>query len=365
MMLNINRYPKTNNNSLVAWNSADEYLLSYFEQMNLAKPNILLQGDRFGFLACNLNSYNPTSVIAYKSQEKALMQNIDSNALTIDESDLINPLDNPTKLIDIALLKVPKSLGLFKLYLYQISKNTNKDTIVVASFMTKHFSKQLLSIASEFFEDVQQSLAKKKARLLILKNPKQFEEKSIISSIKLGEEEEIRQYFGVFSAKIVDYATQFLIDSIKLNNKETRILDLASGNGIIAYNILKDYKENGWQTPEMHLLEDSFLAVESAKFNLQTNNEFHHYNDSLELFDDKYFDLIVTNPPFHFEYELNTEISVGFFKQAHRCLNTGGRFQLVFNRHLNYKPLLRRVFKRVNLVAENSKFTVLECLSDN
>ena len=364
-MLNIQRYPKTNNKSLVAWNSADEYLLSYFLKQKYEKPKILLQGDRFGFLACNLASYNPTSVIAYKSQEKALQINLENNDLNIAVINTINPLEDITEIIDIALVKIPKSLDLFKLYLYQISKSTNEDTIVLASFMTKHFSKNILSIANEFYEGVEQSLAWKKSRILILKKPKLFIEKSIISSIKLSSDEELRQYCGVFSANNVDYATQFLLENIKLNKLDSRILDLASGNGIIAYNIVEKYNSNKWKTPEIHLLDDSFLAIESSVLNMPKNNCSYHFNDDMKEFKDKYFDLIVTNPPFHFEYEINTEISVGFFKQAHRCLNTGGRFQLVFNRHLNYKQLLRRVFKRVELVAENSKFVVLECYSEN
>jgi len=365
MKLNIQRYPKTNNKSLVAWNAADEYLLSYFQKQEHKNPNILLQGDRFGFLACNLHSYKPTSVIAYKSQEKALRINLEENNLNVSDISVINPLDSIPKVVDIALVKIPKSLDLFKLYLYQISKNTNENTIVLASFMTKHFSKQMLKIASEFFEEVDQSLAWKKSRLLILKRPKPYNEQSLISSIKLSDSFELIQYFGVFSAKNIDYATSFLLENISLIKSDSRILDLASGNGIIAYSILRTYENNSWEKPEMHLIDDSYLAVESSRFNVTEDGNYFHYNDNLELFEDKYFDLIVTNPPFHFEYEINTEISVGFFKQAHRCLNTGGRFQLVFNRHLNYKPLLRRVFKNVELLVENSKFVVLQCHSDN
>jgi len=364
-MLNIQRFPKTNNKSLVAWNSADEYLLSYFLKQEYKKPNILLQGDRFGFLACNLHSYKPTSVIAYKSQEKALHLNLEGNNFTASDISVIYPLDSTPKVIDIALVKMPKSLDLFKLYLYQISRNTNEDTVVFVSFMTKHFSKQMLKIASEFYKEVAQSLAWKKSRILILKTPKHFSEKPLISSIKLNDNKDLQQYFGVFSANNIDYATQYFLENLKLDKSDTKILDLGSGNGIIAYDIMQKYKLNGWKTPDMHLLDDSYLAIESSKLNMPLENSFYYFNDNIFIFEDKFFDLIVTNPPFHFEYEINTEISVGFFKQAHRCLNSGGRFQLVFNRHLKYKPLLRRVFKRVNLVAENSKFTVLECLSDN
>jgi 16S rRNA G1207 methylase RsmC len=219
----------------------------------------------------------------------------------------------------------------------------------------------MLSIAAEYFEIVEQSLAWKKSRILILKKQKNTEESSLINNVNIDENNSLSQYFGVFSANNIDYATQFLLENIKLRKEDKNILDLASGNGIIAYNIYQEIENSNWDSPELHLIDDYSLAVESSKLNLPQKNIFHHFEDNLDSFDDDYFDLIITNPPFHFEYEINTEIAVGFFKQEKRCLNNKGRFILVFNRHLPYKVLLRRVFQEVRLIQENSKFVVLEC----
>ena len=60
--------------------------------------------------------------------------------------------------------------------LFQLSKYLKEDAIVVASFMTKYFTPQMLSIANEFFENVEQDKAWKKSRTLILQNKKQAKE---------------------------------------------------------------------------------------------------------------------------------------------------------------------------------------------
>jgi len=164
-----------------------------------------------------------------------------------------------------------------------------------------------------------------------------------------------KQYAGVFSSDHIDYATQFLLEHLKLNETDSKILDLASGNGVIAHQI-KAQKPDA----EVHLLDDSFLAVESSKLNVEDVS--FHWNESLEDFNAKSFDLIVSNPPFHFEYENNIEVSLNLFIQAQRCLKENGRFLLVANQHLNYKTHLDKIFGSCSITAENDKFVVYDCL---
>jgi 16S rRNA G1207 methylase RsmC len=196
--------------------------------------------------------------------------------------------------------------------------------------------------------------------VVTLKGLKPAEEKNIINSISF-EDQIFRQYFGVFSGNHIDDASQFFIRYWKLKKLyPQRVLDLASGNGFLA-------KMVRLQKPdcEIHLLDDDWLAVESSKFNFDADDKdvFFHFNDSLENFDDQMFDLIVCNPPFHFEHETNIEVAIGLFKEAKRCLSKEGSFQLVANGHLNYKTHLRKLFERVEVVRKNKKFEVFDCRS--
>ena len=251
-------------------------------------------------------------------------------------------------------------MELFRLQLFQLSQSLEDDAVVLGGFMTKYFSPKMIAIASEFFQNVEQSKAWKKSRLIILQNKKPFREISIVHSIAF-EKDIYQQYFGVFSAKNIDYASQFFIQNWGIKKEANRVLDLASGNGILA----KKIKEKN-PASEVHLMDDAYLAIESSKLNLsapkESNSEniFFHWNDSMAIFDDDFFDLVVSNPPFHFEHETNIEVAIRLFREVKRCLKNGGSFQLVASRHLNFKTHLEKIFKMVIVISENDKFIIYE-----
>ena len=86
-------------------------------------------------------------------------------------------------------------------------------------------------------------------------------------------------------------------------------------------------------------------------------------NESIfNLTTNKKFDLIISNPPFHFEHETNIEVALNLFKEVKRCLKKGGSFQLVTSNHLNSKTHLNKLFHKVNIIAQNEKFVVYHCV---
>jgi 23S rRNA (guanine1835-N2)-methyltransferase len=350
------RYPKSDNKSLKAWNAADEHILKYIDENSITDEGILLYNDRFGFLSSFLIESSPKIIIESKSQEKAINSNFDFNKLDLTKCKTFNPLDELQSKVELCVVKIPKSMDLFRLYLQQLSEAMYENSKVICGFMTKYFTPQMLDIANEYFEKVEQSLAWKKSRLLILSKPKEFAKSAIINEIKLDDNTSLKQYFGVFSGKNIDYATQFLIEHLNFKETDNRVLDLGSGNGVLAFAINKKNVDC-----EIHLVDDSILAIESAKLNLKGENIHFSYSDNLEKYEDNYFDFIVSNPPFHFEHETNIEIATTLFKEAKRCLKTDGHFQLVANKHLNYKTHLDKIFKSVEITAQNEKYIVYEC----
>jgi len=350
----IERHDLSNDRSLRSWSAADEYLLQAFAEIEQQPNQLVIYNDRFGYLGCHLNEFTPTIVLTQKSQEKAISVNLEVNDLPA--LPFSNPLEPLEKEMDLALIKIPKSTALFQLFLKQIVHHSTDGVTVICSFMTRHFSPKLLQIASEYFEVAEQSKALKKARLLTLSKKKTSNKKEAITSLTY-KDQVYQQYWGVFSADHIDYATQFFIEHLELKESDQRILDLASGNGIIGIEISKQIPE-----AEVHLMDDSFLAVASAKLNTQSKNIHHHYNNDLSIFEDDSFDLIVTNPPFHFEYEVNIHIALNLFRDCRRCLKAGGRFQLVASRHLNYRVHLEKLFSEVVVLGENEKFLVYNCL---
>jgi len=355
---NINRYPSSANKSLVAWNSADEFILNYISANKIDIKNSVIYNDSFGFLTSFLSEGNPKIVINGKSQEKAIIQNFQFNGIGYENFELYNPLEKLKLPINLGLIKIPKSLDLFRLYLEQLIEVLTNNSIVICGFMTKYFSTQIIDIAKEYFNSVEQTMAVKKSRLLILKDAKSNVAKTNIHEIKLNNSVILKQYHGVFSSKNIDYATQFLIEHINLRETDLKVLDLGAGNGILSY-IINEKNPNC----EIHLIDNSFLAIESAKLNLNGKNIHFHYDDNLKSFDDNYFDFIISNPPFHFEHETNIEIAISLFEESIKCLKPDGHLQLVANKHLNYKTHLFNMFENIEVKGENEKFIIYDCFS--
>ncbi len=346
------RYPKTVDKSLRAWSNAELLVLDYI--VDKKTENIHLFNDRFGVWNCALNDKKLVTVWTYASQQKAIEQNLKLNNFS-DEVNYKTPLEDLNK-VDLALLKIPKSLELFELFLQQIHKAANDKTEVVCGFMTKHFSASYLKIVEQYFNVVQQSKAWKKARLLVLEQPKKIVEyKELVNTIN-WKDNSIKQHYGVFSSGKVDIGTQFFLEHLNVKEDELNILDVASGNGVIA---LEAFNLN--PNSNVTLIDDFNLAIASSQLNLKDKKANFICADNLNDVEKNSFDLVVSNPPFHFEHENNIEVALNLFKGVQNCLKINGRFLLVANKHLNYKTHLGKLFNEVIVVDSNKKFEIIEC----
>ena len=316
--IQIKRYPPSKDKSLLPRSAADLHLLKLLEEEKLNDKDLVIINDRFGYLSVHLSIYKPSILTHFKSQEDAIRYNQELNRIEPSSCGLYPLLHQGLEKYDYVLLKMPKSLDLFHLFLIVAHSISKTDTEVHCGFMTRHFSSKVLELASKYFSSVNQSLAWKKSRILRLTNPKGSVSRiSPIHQINFvnhrGIESTLQQYFGVFSAKHIDYATQFLLGHLVVDSSAQKILDLASGNGVIAHQIRNQQPDS-----EIHLMDDALLAVESSKLNLNTGNNIFHYNHHLNDFAANYFDLIVCNPPFHFEHENTIDIALNLFQGCSR-----------------------------------------------
>jgi 16S rRNA G1207 methylase RsmC len=313
--------------------------------------------DRFGALTLGLPG-SPRSVITFHSQQTALLRNAGQH-----KPALVPLLDHPAETVDLAVVRIPKSLALFELYLRRIAHTATPATRVAAGFMTRHFTPRLLEIAAHYAGSVEQSKARKKARLLLLgelRRPTSFPP-TLRSTDYEGKT--YLQYPGVFSADHIDYATQFLLDTWQHHATldfpaPATVLDVACGNGIIGDALLRRYPE-----ARLFATDDSILAVRSARTNLPRERATVYWEHTLAPIADATVDLAVINPPFHFGYENNIGVSLGLFRQIHRTLRVGGSLVVVANRHLNYATHLRKIY-RLEVVAENDKYVIYRCDRD-
>ncbi|MCB9187784.1 MAG: methyltransferase [Flavobacteriales bacterium] len=352
--MKFDRYPSTTDASLKAWNAADELILHYIENENIKCNAPIIFNDRFGYLACHLIEKSPQVIGNYRSQEKAIDLNLRNNDLP--QTEYYSPLLTGAKPTDLGIIKIPKSLDLFQFMLHHLFDKLSDDGLVICGFMTKYFSPQFLTIAEAYFENIIQTKAQKKARLMILQGKKDKPKVDLIESFNWNQHS-YQQYLGVFSSGHIDYATQFFLEHLNVSTNEQNILDLASGNGVIA-RFVRDRNSEA----TIHLCDDSWLAIASSKLNLENGKNIFHYADNLEQIENNSLDLVVSNPPFHFDFETNIDITFSLFKEVKTKLKSGGRFELVANRHLPYKPVLEELFKDVIISADNKKFIIYSCI---
>lgn len=352
------RYPQTQNHTLRAWNAGEEYMIQYLASENWLSEDLScgIFHDRFGFLTTLLHNYHPVSFLSHRSQQKAILSNLQQNNLEVDNWHNKMVDNEASGNFKTGLMVVPKSLDLWEYYLASLHHQLDKDGQVIASFMTRHFSKRMLDIPNQYFHTVEQTRARKKSRLLLLKNKIDITPKEMISTI-VYQGHEFQQWPGVFSADKIDIASQLLIDHLHIKSSDKKILDLGCGNGILAF-----YAQIQQPEAEIHLVDDFYPAILSAKLNLRKGNVNFHWSDDLSMIADDYLDLVITNPPFHFEHEQDINIPLQLFNSIHSKLKKGGRLLLVANAHLNYPVHLQRAFDAVNVVFGNKRFMVVEAV---
>ncbi|THH41722.1 class I SAM-dependent methyltransferase [Neolewinella litorea] len=357
---NFARYPPTTDRSLRVMSAADELLLEWGAQQLTAEDQPLVIHDRFGAVTLSLPGH-PVFLSSFHSQEEALRRNASSAmprlATVFDHS------------VDVrhAVMRVPKSLELWEVYLATLAHAAAPDLQVAAGFMTKYFTPRLLEVAGKYAGTVRQSRARKKARLLMLSDfivpdGSVRPPSARVPCKSLGYASRVyRQYYGVFSGDHIDYATQFLLEqwealALPAQWSPARVLDIGCGNGIIGGELLVRYAG-----ADLTATDDALLAVESARLNLPTDRATVLYDHSLVDIPSSSHDLVVTNPPFHFGHENNIEVSLELFRQAHRILSPGGYLVVVANRHLNYGSHLVKWFAEVGEPAVNDKYVVYRC----
>ncbi|NOQ70633.1 MAG: methyltransferase [Crocinitomix sp.] len=352
-VLKLKRIPATDHPSLRAWNAADELMV---DEMPTKEKTLGIYNDGFGYISCQLANQNPIIITDLKSQEVAIKTNATANQIELDATHFFLLKDELPKQLGIAYLKIPKSLALFETYLQHIHANLLDDGKVICGFMTKYFNKNWLATAGKYFENVEQSKAKKKARLIILSGKKEVTPSNNIESFEY-EHFNLEQHKGIFSAGKVDKATNYLLQNLKVPENHALVLDMACGNGIIGKWIL-----DKTEVDEMHFLDDSNLALESAKLNVTDKKAQFHHNYELNHFEENSLDWVITNPPFHFENTIDISIPIKLCRAAKLRLKPGGVLTIVANSNVGYEAFLKSHFTKIEIQESNHQFKIYNCI---
>ena len=157
------------NDTLRAWDAADELLLNQLHEQGLplADSNILLINDNFAALACALHGHKLQSWSDSFIAHLALQHNFDLNEFDLEHMPKAVPSTaTPQGDIDIVLVKVPKTLALLEEQLKQLRPLLKPDSVVIAAAMVKHLPGSAIQLFEDILGPTHTSLAKKKARLI-------------------------------------------------------------------------------------------------------------------------------------------------------------------------------------------------------
>ncbi len=355
----LKRYPFHKRDLLQAWDSADELILEHLGgSPGLAGQRILILNDNFGALSCALEGFGITTYTdSYVS----------SRGTRLNSGERIKPVHRLQELqgpYDLALIRIPKNMSFFEDQLCHLSSHLRPGASVICGYMVKHQANSSFDLLARLIGETRTSFARKKARLIFADfnrptSPSPYPHQVPIESFDLP----FVNHSNLFSREKLDIGTRFLLEHIP-NGAFSSILDLGCGNGILGIAAKN-------RNPEARILfsDESEMAVASARTNFEAyfpglseapGVAKFHWTHCFEEGTPDSQDLVLCNPPFHQGNTQGDFIAMQMFRDSHRVLRSGGLLRVIGNSHLQHATPLKRIFGNSRIIAQNSKFTIVD-----
>lgn len=162
---------------------------------------------------------------------------------------------------------------------------------------------------------------------------------------------------GVFSKKEVDFGSRLLIDTFKLKEDNSIILDVGCGYGPIGLSLAKAYPD-----ALVHMVDVNERAILLAKENAAENkldNVKIYESDRLLGVEEKDFNAILTNPPIRAGKKIVHDI----FEQSFLHLAEGGELWVVIQKKQGAPSAMEKMkelFGDVELAAKSKGYFILK-----
>ena len=371
----LHRYPVIKKETLRAWDAADEYVLQYLDENKLLqeKTSLLIINDGFGGLSVPLSRFHPVVVTDSYLSTQAIIANAKSNTIGESEITIIDSLVTPERvtehLVDVVLIKLPKSLAMLEDQLHRIRPMLAKSTLIVASGMTKHIHMSTMGLFEKIIGPTKTSLAQKKSRLIFSQldkdltvtdnpYPDTYELPYQLDDVAIN----VSNHAAIFSQDKLDIGARFFVENLPTDDRYKSIVDLGCGNGVLGLMA-------ALKNPQARLIftDESYMAVESSINNFvsvfgETRDAEFLQTDCLQGIDDESVSLILCNPPFHQNNAISDNVAWQMFSESKAALENKGELWVIGNRHLAYHAKLKQIFGNCEVVASNKKFTLFKAI---
>lgn len=363
----LGRYPRQRIEHLRAWDAADEYLLQQLAEQPSLQPGqrLLILNDSCGALSVALADQRPWMQSDSFLAHQATLANLADNQREAESVRLLTSLQAPEGLLDLVLIKVPKSLALLEDQLFRLRPHLHPGSQILGAGMVKTIHNSTLALFERILGPTTTSLARKKARLIFCRPDLERDPGTnpYPGEFPLEETGElITNHAGVFSREGLDIGTRFFLEQIPASEQSRTMVDLGCGNGIVGLVAAR-------RNPRARLIftDESFMAVASAEENFrrafgEEREASFLVTDALAGIPRGSVELILNNPPFHQEHVVGDQTAWRMFQQAREALCHRGELLVIGNRHLDYHLKLRRLFGNCTLLDSNPKFVVLKAV---
>lgn len=375
----LSRSPDFETAELRAYDTADLLITATADEkadeaaaLSTARPgDVVVVGDGHGALTLGAAAVRGVRGIrTYQDPllgERALAQN--ASALGLAEAYEAKPLGEELfSGARIVLLRLPRGLDALDEIARAIAEYAAPDVRVFAGDRVKHMTRAQNEVLARYFGSVAAGLGWRKARVLTASEPNRSAAAAAVNTFpKWGSDPDLEFKLAAFGATFggvkLDHGTRLLLKSLRddetsLAKAPETVVDLGCGNGVVA-------AASAHMWPRAHIIasDQSDAAVRATALTVEAAGVRErvtiHRADGTEQIATASVDLILLNPPFHTGSTVHEGVGQRLIRDCARVLKPGGELRLVYNSHLNYRPLVERVIGESWQLARDKTFTVL------
>jgi 16S rRNA (guanine1207-N2)-methyltransferase len=257
----------------------------------------------------------------------------------------------------VVLLQAPKGLDELTEWVGLIARHADPAVRVFLGGRIKYLTPAMNDVLGLAFETVTAGLARQKSR--VIEAAALRSDASLPSFPRREWHADLGMWVcahgGTFAGTRIDIGTRRLLGVLPELPAVDAAIDLGCGTGVLAIALAQ-------RGIRVLASDSSAAAVRSCLATVEANGlgalVTVQRDDALSSVPAASASLIVCNPPFHVGGAVHAGAAVRLFEAAARVLAPGGELWTVFNSHLGYQPVLRRLIGPTRVVHRDPKFTV-------